>query len=386
MKKLSHASLLLPLFAAAICGIFSCSYQRPKYLLVREAYAEADSLLEAGQAVDALTSIFERFSDDGILSDDSLMLLQRRAYFSLVPRPRIRNIGTATGALSTTGDKILVTDYDKRGLIILDRDSLLQTDFIYTGHPALCVASSPDGLSAAIGLENGSVNIYRLQDGELADVYNAHRGRTRDIVWSPGDRIYSCGNDRAVTAYDFTDGKQLWRFERNRRNVKDIDVASDGSKLITASNDGLAFVIDSAGNKIHRIVNGRNYCNAALIFPDRTRFATAGGEGLVKIYDMVSGGIKGSAVAAYGMPVWKMAIDTSGSRIAAAAEGVIAIIPVSRPEMSYIIPISSGSDVMDLEFETTDRLIFITGNGGIGRIDIPSNEEIVRTNHIFSKE
>lgn len=386
MKKLSHTLLPLLTFSAAICAIFSCSYQRPKYLIVREAYSEADSMLIIGQAVDALTFLFERFTDEEILTDDSLMLLQRRAYFSLVPYPRTRNIGTATGSLSVSAERILVTDYDRRGLVILNRDSLTETGFIYTGFPTLCVSSSTDGQSAAVGLENGAVNIYRLRDGELADVYNAHHGRTRDIVWSTANRIYSCGNDRAVTAYDFTEGKELWRFQRNRRNVKDIDVSPDGTKLISASNDGIAFVLDSAGQQIHRIVNGKNYCNTALIFPDRTRFATAGGEGMVKIYDIATGSIKGSAVAAYGMPVWKMAIDTANSHIAAAAKGVIAIIPASRPEMAYIIPISSDSDVMDLQFETPYSLIFITENGRIGRLTIPDNKDIVRTNHTFSKE
>ncbi len=54
--------------------------------------------------------------------------------------------------------------------------------------------------------------------------------------------------------------------------------------------------------------------------------------------------------------------------------------------MAYIIPISSDSDVMDLEFETPYSLIFITENGRIGRLTIPDNEDIVRTNHTFSKE
>lgn len=371
-------ALIISMLSAA------CRYERPMYMKVRDIYPTADSLIEAGQGKEALKEIFSQFTDEEILSDDSLMLLQRKAYFSVIPCTGLKKIGKSAYSVTRQygdGGKIIVADYEDSILRFLSGDSLKGTRTVATGFEPMCVSASPDGSSVAVGKENGGVDIYEIETGKLIKSYKPHMGRTRSITWGNANLIYSCGNDRVVAAYDLNGDSLRWTFRKNYKNVKDIDTSPDGSVIITASNDGVAFVLDSAGHQLHRIVNGKNYCNTAIVFPDKSRFATAGAEGNVKIFDATTLNPIGSFVAFNGIPVWKMAITSDGKQIAAAAYNTVSMINTQRPELSYAIPYAAPSQILDLTFYSDSDLIFVTEDGCIGRITFWSDAEQVKINH-----
>lgn len=362
----------------------ACRYDRPMYMKVRDIYPSADSLIENGLGKEALKEIFSQFTDEEILSDDSLMLLQRKAYFSVIPCTGLKKIGKSAYSVarqSGDGGKIIVADYEDAILRFLSGDSLKETRTVATGFEPMCVSASPDGSLVATGKENGGVDIYEIETGKLIKSYKPHMTRTRSIVWGNGNLIYSCGNDRAVAAYDLKGDSLRWMFRKNYKNVKDIDTSPDGSVIITASNDGVAFVLDSAGHQLHRIVNGKNYCNTAIVFPDKSRFATAGAEGNVRIFNAKTLNQEGSFVAFKGVPVWKMTITPDGKMIAAAAYNTVSVINTLGPELSYAIPYVAPSQIMDLTFDSDGNLIFVTEDGCIGRIIFPSDAEQLRLNH-----
>lgn len=371
-------ALIISMLSAA------CRYERPMYMKVRDLYPTADSLIEAGQGKEALKEIFSQFTDEEILSDDSLMLLQRKAYFSVIPCTGLKKIGQSAYSVTRQygdGGKIIVADYEDSILRFLSGDSLKEIRTVATGFEPMCVSASPDGMKVAAGKENGGVDIYEIETGKLIKSYKPHMARTRSITWGNANLIYSCGNDRVVAAYDLNGDSLRWTFRKNYKNVKDIDTSPDGSVIITASNDGVAFVLDSAGHQLHRIVNGKNYCNTAIVFPDKSRFATAGAEGNVRIFNATTFNPVGSFVAFNGVPVWKMAITPDGKQIAAAAYNTVSMINTQRPELSYAIPYAAPSQILDLAFDSKGDLIFVTEDGCIGRIVFSSDGEQLKINH-----
>lgn len=379
MKSVVAIGALCIMIAAA-----SCRYERPMYLKVRDAFPAADSLIENGQGKQALREIFAKFTDEEIMGNDSLMLLQRKAYFSVLPCVALKDIGRITYSLTRQpgkDGKIIVADYDVATLQFLSADSLKPIKTVDIGFDPMCVSASPGGSMIAVGNKDGGVDIYDIETAKIIKSYKPHITRTREIAWGTDNLIYSCGNDRAVAAYDLNGDSLRWLFRKNYKNVKDINTSPDGSIVITASNDGVAFVLDSAGQQLHRIVNGKNYCNAAIVFPDKSRFATGGAEGNVKIFNAKTLNQEGSFVAFKGLPVWKMAISSDGKQIAAAAYNAVSMINTSRPELSYAIPYAAPEQIIDLIFDADDNLIFLTERGHIGRIIFPSVAEQLRLNH-----
>lgn len=88
-------------------------------------------------------------------------------------------------------------------------------------------------------------------------------------------------------------GEPYWGKRQNTKNIKSLQLSKDKTKLITASNDGSACIVNATDNNIGaeelRVIHGENYVNDAAISPDNNYLVTVSGDGFVKVWDAENG-------------------------------------------------------------------------------------------------
>lgn len=123
-----------------------------------------------------------------------------------------------------------------------------QTWRIETGTaPALAV--SPDGLTAAIGIEHG-VELVDLRSGTVRTATAALAGSPNWVLFSPdGKMVVATNRDKTVTRWDVASATPLETLRGHSNFVQQPVFSPDGETLFTVSHDGTAIAWDIAGDR-----------------------------------------------------------------------------------------------------------------------------------------
>jgi WD40 repeat protein/tRNA A-37 threonylcarbamoyl transferase component Bud32 len=130
-----------------------------------------------------------------------------------------------------------------------DLDSRKKTRAIEIEAGQRALALSPDGLTAAIGLDRG----IRLIDVRTRAVREANGALTSRPIWllfSPdGETVVSTSNDGTVILWDAETATPVETLRGHSRAVQQPVFSPDGSTLYTVSHDGTAIAWDVSGNR-----------------------------------------------------------------------------------------------------------------------------------------
>jgi WD40 repeat protein len=101
--------------------------------------------------------------------------------------------------------------------------------------PATSIALSPDGSTVAFGMNDSTLQVWRISDKELLQTLKGHAADVWNVAFSA---------DGAMLASVSSDGVRLWKMsDGSLRHVLDkvyaFDFSSDSSMLVSASNDGV---------------------------------------------------------------------------------------------------------------------------------------------------
>jgi WD40 repeat protein len=107
------------------------------------------------------------------------------------------------------------------------------------------LAFSPDGTLLALGLRNGTVRMWRVEDRELLRVLKTSISPTvegvysQDVAFSPDGKILAFGStDGNVRLWRVSDGRLLHTLEGRSGRICSLDFSPDGGILALGTWDG----------------------------------------------------------------------------------------------------------------------------------------------------
>jgi WD40 repeat protein len=107
------------------------------------------------------------------------------------------------------------------------------------GSENLEIAFSPDSsLIALVGSQDGKVEIYNTQDGELALTLSGHTQVVNQAIFSPDGKIIATGsNDSTIRLWDVQTGKVIRILEGHQGRVNRMAFSPDGTWLVSGADD-----------------------------------------------------------------------------------------------------------------------------------------------------
>jgi WD40 repeat protein len=162
-----------------------------------------------------------------------------------------------------------------------------------------CVAFSPDGKRLAVHSQRGAVRVWDIASGkELLKVPTDSAGHT--IAFSPDGKLLAFDVEYTIRLCQADTGKELCKLEGHQDVIHNRGSSSgylnalvfspDGKRLASAGCDGMGRVWDTTTGKLLHVLEGhRGFVNAAAFFTDCKRLATGGEDGTIRIWETTTG-------------------------------------------------------------------------------------------------
>jgi WD40 repeat protein len=153
---------------------------------------------------------------------------------------------------------------------------------------ALSISFGPDGKTLATGSGFGVIRIWDIGSGEVLGEMQASTNSVRALFHPDGNLLASgssgFGPDYAVRLWDPASGELLRTLEGHTRDVKDLAFSPDGCILATCDGDGVTRLWDAATGQPLRVLEQAWPVDSVAFGATGKQFATAGFDGLVRIW------------------------------------------------------------------------------------------------------
>jgi WD40 repeat protein/serine/threonine protein kinase/DNA-binding XRE family transcriptional regulator len=108
--------------------------------------------------------------------------------------------------------------------------------------PAWSVAISPDGRTALIGLEDGTIIHWDLESEQEIQRFHGHSGTVRTLAFSPdGLTTLSGGDDELVVLWDLSSGQAIRQFVGHDGVIRAVKFIPDDRTIISAGEHNCEF-------------------------------------------------------------------------------------------------------------------------------------------------
>jgi WD40 repeat protein len=180
-------------------------------------------------------------------------------------------------------------------------------------------ACSPDGQSLAAILDNGSLIIERIADGDRKTIMGSDAGyETGEIAYLPNGESIAVVDVDSVRLWDAKSGVTRGDAMRHEEIVKSFAVAPDSTRIITTSGDRLLIWDAATGKLIAKSSIPYEDVHSAVVSPDGRLIAMGVGENEAWLWDAAAGKQLGAAMRHDGH-VMGLAFSPDGKRVATAS-------------------------------------------------------------------
>lgn len=189
-----------------------------------------------------------------------------------------------------------------------------------TGHTGRVLrgAFAPDGTRIVTTGADGSVRIWDGRAGsELVVFQGILLQNTPDLSFSPdGTRLLGVGPG-GPTVWSAVTGEQLLDLKRGPRPGCSARYSTDGSRIVTASEDGTVRIFDAETGHEQLVLRGHvGPVMIANFSPDDSRIVSGGLDRTVRVWDAVTG-TELIALSGHRQPLMWATFSTDGSRVMA---------------------------------------------------------------------
>lgn len=285
LNKLKYELAIVITLLISMVSLVSCNKEK----IITKA---SDSIAKRDykSAMESILSL----DDDDIIKSDTISQLLSTAYYGLTLIPT-REIAYDCYDIDfvPNNDIVIFTDFHNNSLNFYEFPEMKFIRSILLPVQAYNIDISPDGSTIAAAMSDNTIILYDLESRRKLNILEGHTSRVRDVLFRDNNLLFSCSNDQSIAAWDVKTGKPYWGKRQNKKNIKSLQLSKDKTKLITASNDGSACIVNASDNNIGseelRVIHGDNYVNDATISPDNKYLVTVSGDGYVKIWDAENG-------------------------------------------------------------------------------------------------
>ncbi|KAH6907740.1 WD40-repeat-containing domain protein [Coprinopsis sp. MPI-PUGE-AT-0042] len=160
-------------------------------------------------------------------------------------------------------------------------------------HRVTAVAVSSDGVNTAVGLADGSVQIWDLSTGEEVRVLKGHTRDVTGVAYSPdGTHVVSCSQDKPLRLWDVSTGEEV-RVLEGHTWVNAVAYSPDGTHVVSDSSDRSLRLWDVSTGEVVRVLRGAAHLTAwvcAVAYsPDGTHVVSDSSDRSLRLWDVSTG-------------------------------------------------------------------------------------------------
>ncbi|HTU21447.1 MAG TPA: protein kinase [Gemmataceae bacterium] len=211
---------------------------------------------------------------------------------------------------------------------------------------------SSDGRRIAAAGRNGAVHIWDAASGQPLMPALSHRGAVRGIDFSPDDRQIVTASGKAARVWDVAEGaKPLAAWELKHDDAVNVALFSpDGRWLATAGDDGVVRIWDAANHQPTPIVLSHERAVLCLAFsPDSKQIASGSSDHTAQVWNLADGAPVGGRLHHRGR-VLHVRFSPFGHRLLTASEDGTALLWRVGDDEPVVEPLRHTSIVRWAEF------------------------------------
>lgn len=134
--------------------------------------------------------------------------------------------------------------YNQSAMVLWDltsRKALHRFQSLESSLTIMSLTFSPEKDYLAIGMNDGSIHLLKISEGQIIEAFQAHTQNTIALKFSAdGKSLFSGGSKGNIKQWSIPDGKLLNSFYGHTNRINSLDISSDGKFLISGSHDQTA--------------------------------------------------------------------------------------------------------------------------------------------------
>ncbi len=185
------------------------------------------------------------------------------------------------------------------------------------GSAVMTCAYSPDGKFCAVGLQDGTINVYNASNWEIIHPLRGHTADVRSVVYSPdGQQIASCSEDGTVRLWEAQAGKLGHTLSNHTGPIWSVAYSPNSQQIASGSENKTVRLWNVQSGKPGHVLRGHSGPIWSVAYsPNGQQIASGSEDATLRLWNAQSGELL-HTLGDYSGPVFSVAYSPDGQQIA----------------------------------------------------------------------